>query len=157
MALCGARRKEGRTVKSFLLQELTRLILPFSLLMAVSLLIKGHNLPGGGFVAGLAVAVAGILGFTAYGSERFQERLRFAPEKFALVGGLMVLFSLVSPVFFGQAPLTQTHAEVGLPPLRVALHSALFFDVGVALCVAGGLTSAARALWATRQSKKKDA
>lgn len=144
-------------MKSFLLQELTRLILPFSLLMAVSLLIKGHNLPGGGFVAGLAVAVAGILGFTAYGSKRFQERLRFTPEKFALIGGVMVLFSLFFPVFLGYPPLTQAHTEVGFPPLRVALHSALFFDVGVALCVAGGLTTAARALWATRQQKEEDA
>ena len=143
-------------MKSFLLQELTRLILPFSLLMAVSLLIKGHDLPGGGFVAGLSVAVAGILGFTAYGLDRFQNRLGLSPDRFALVGGLMILFSLFFPVLLGQAPLTQAHSEVGVGPFSVELHSALFFDIGVALCVGGGLNAAARALWTTRRPKEED-
>jgi multisubunit Na+/H+ antiporter MnhB subunit len=143
-------------VKSFLLQELTRLILPFSLLMAVSLLIKGHDLPGGGFVAGLAVAVAGILSFTAYGLESFQNGLRVPPEKFALLGGLMILCSLLVPLLLGQAPLTQAHAHLGADPISVELHSALFFDIGVALCVGGGLASAAQANWATTQTEKED-
>ncbi len=143
-------------MKSFLLQELSRLILPLSLLLAVSLLIKGHDLPGGGFVAGLAVAVAGILGFTAYGLERFQIRLRLSPETFALMGGLMILFSLIFPVLLGQAPLTQAYTKVGPHPFRVALHSALFFDIGVALCVGGGLNAAARALWTTLRPEKED-
>lgn len=143
-------------MKSFLLQELTRLILPFSLLMAVSLLIKGHDLPGGGFVAGLAVAVAGILSFTAYGLERFRNGLRVPPEKFALLGGLIVLCSLLVPLLLGQAPLTQGHAHLGPDAISVELHSALFFDIGVALCVGGGLASAAQAIWTTTQTEKED-
>jgi len=143
-------------VKSFLLQELTRLILPFSLLMAISLLIKGHNLPGGGFVAGLALAVAGILSFTAYGLERFRNGLRVPAEKFALLGGLIILCSLLVPLLFGQAPLSQAHAHVGPDPMSVELTSALFFDIGVALCVGGGLASAAQAIWTTTQPDKED-
>ena len=50
------RPTEGATA-----QELARLILPFAALLGIALLLKGHDAPGGGFVAGLSFAVAGIL------------------------------------------------------------------------------------------------
>ena len=47
-------------MRSFLLEQLARLIIPLALLLGLSLLLKGHNAPGGGFVGGLSLAVAGI-------------------------------------------------------------------------------------------------
>ena len=137
-------------MKSFLLQELSRLILPFAVLFAVSLLLKGHDLPGGGFVSGLSLAVAGILGFTAYGLDRFQSSIRLEPERVALLGGLLILASLVVPVAIGHPPLSQLHGQIAAGGFSAELHSALIFDIGVVLAVGGGFSAAARALWQAR-------
>ncbi|MBW2399708.1 MAG: hypothetical protein JRG80_10585 [Deltaproteobacteria bacterium] len=67
-------------MKSFLLQEFSRLILPLALLLGLALLLKGHDAPGGGFVGGLSFAVAGILGFTAYGVRRFHAAMAVEPD-----------------------------------------------------------------------------
>ncbi|MAI80837.1 MAG: hypothetical protein CL917_17990 [Deltaproteobacteria bacterium] len=143
-------------MKSFLLQELTRLILPFSVLMAIALLIKGHDAPGGGFVSGLSLAVAGILGFTAYGLGRFRRSLKVEPERVALLGGLIIMISLFAPLVLGQAPLSQGQIQIELSLFSLKLHSALFFDIGVVLAVGGGLCSAACALWETSLTQDGD-
>lgn len=143
-------------MKSFLLQELSRLILPFAVLMAISLLLKGHDGPGGGFVSGLSLAVAGILGFTAYGLERFQRSIRLEPERVALLGGLLILASLLGPVALGYAPLTHVHGQIGTGLFEVKLHSALIFEIGVVLAVGGGFCAAARVLWQARPIRNEE-
>ena len=70
-------------MKSFLLQQLARLILPFAILLGLALLLKGHDEPGGGFVAGLSLAAAGILCVTAYGTRRFHEIFPVEPDRVA--------------------------------------------------------------------------
>lgn len=143
-------------MKSFLLQELSRLILPLAVLLAVSLLLKGHDLPGGGFVSGLSLAVAGILGFTAYGLERFQSSIRVEPERVALLGGLLILASLVVPIFIGYPPLSHAHGQIGVGLFSLELHSTLIFDIGVVLAVGGGFSAAARMLWEARPIRNED-
>ena len=44
-------------IDSLILRTAVRLVLPLTLLFAVYAAIKGHNGPGGGFIAGLITAV----------------------------------------------------------------------------------------------------
>jgi multicomponent K+:H+ antiporter subunit A len=55
--------------------QVTRALLPLALLSAVFLLLRGHNLPGGGFIAGLLAAVALLIQFQASGVEWTRARL----------------------------------------------------------------------------------
>ncbi len=50
-----------------IMASLTRLLLPLALLVSVFILLRGHNLPGGGFIAGLVTAVALIMQYLANG------------------------------------------------------------------------------------------
>jgi multisubunit Na+/H+ antiporter MnhB subunit len=134
-------------VKSFLLQELAKLILPLAVLLGLALLLKGHDAPGGGFVAGLSAAVAGVLCFTSYGTRWTREHVPFAPERTALVGGSVLLATIALPLLLGDAALSHRHGLLVLGPLSYKWHTALVFDIGVVMIVGGGLASAAGWLW----------
>jgi multicomponent Na+:H+ antiporter subunit B len=134
-------------LKSFLLQELARLILPFSVLLGLALLLKGHDAPGGGFVGGLSFAVAGILGFTAYGVRRFRRLIPVEPERVALAGGVVLLVSLVLPLLLGEPGLTHRHGQLVAGALSWTWQTTLLFEVGVVMTVGGGFSAAALWLW----------
>jgi multicomponent Na+:H+ antiporter subunit B len=136
-------------LKSFLLQQLARLILPLAVLLGAALLLKGHDDPGGGFVAGLSLAAAGILCVTAYGARRFHVIVPVEPDRIAVLGAVVVLGSLLVPLALGDAALAHRHGEIGAGPFSWKWHTALLFEVGVVMIVGGGLTAAALWLWKT--------
>jgi multicomponent K+:H+ antiporter subunit A len=111
--------------------------------LALYLLYRGHNLPGGGFVAGLTFTVAVILQYMAGGTRWFEDRLRIRPAW--LVGcGLALAAATGAGSWFFAHPFLASHvAHVSLPLLGdVHLPTAMLFDVGVFLLVVGstGLT-----------------
>ncbi len=128
---------------SGLLPGMSRLILPLAGIVAVSLLIKGHDEPGGGFVAGLALSIAAILSTVVAARTRGSG----SASGVALVGAVILLLSLVASFFFGQPGLTHAHGELRLFGAGWKWHTALLFDLGVVLAVAGGVAAATRALW----------
>ncbi len=136
-------------MKSFLLQQLVRLILPLAILFGLALLLKGHDDPGGGFVAGLSLAVAGILCVSAYGARRFHVIVSVEPDRVALLGALIVFASLLLPLLIGDAGLAHRHGEIGVGPFSWKWQTVLVFEVGVVMIVGGGLTAAALSLWVT--------
>ena len=143
-------------MKSFLLQQLTRLILPFGLMLGLALLLKGHDAPGGGFVGGLSVAVTGILGFTAYGSRRFHAALPVEPERVALLGGVLLLLCALLPLLLGDAGLTHRHGHLAVGALSWKWQTALLFEVGVVMTVGGAVGAAALWLWETPRRQRDE-
>ncbi len=135
-------------MKSVLLQELAAIILPLAVMFGIAITLKGHDAPGGGFVGGLSLAVAGVLGFSAWGTRAFRERVRLPPERVALLGALLLLASLALPLLAGDPMLTHRSAALELPLLgKLKLQSALAFDIAVVMVVGGGLAAAAIWLW----------
>lgn len=135
-------------MRSFLLEQLARLIIPLALLLGLSLLLKGHHAPGGGFVGGLALAVAGILGMAAYGPGVLRARVPFQPERVAVLGVLIILATAFFPVLLGDPMLTHRSGDLPLfAGLSYHWHTALFFDIGVMLAVGGGGSAAALWMW----------
>ena len=132
-------------MKSFLLQQLARLILPLAILFGLALLLKGHDEPGGGFVAGLSVAIAGILCVSAFGPRRFRDIIPVEPDRVALLGALVVFASLLLPLLVGDSGLTQRHGEIGADLVSWKWQTGVVFEIGVVMVVGGGLTAAA--LW----------
>jgi multicomponent K+:H+ antiporter subunit A len=132
-----------------LLPGLAKAILPIGALYSVILLVKGHNDPGGGFVAGLSLAVTAMLGLAAFGPVRFARRLKVPLSGIAILGAGMILASGTIGWVTGQPFLTQLHGEIVILGLSLPLHTTLVFDVGVMLAVAGGIGAAGAALWTT--------
>ena len=54
----------------------TRMLLPISLVVGVYIFLRGHNMPGGGFIAGLVVAIAFLMQYMASGIAWAQDRQR---------------------------------------------------------------------------------
>ncbi|HSV19322.1 MAG TPA: monovalent cation/H+ antiporter subunit A [Casimicrobiaceae bacterium] len=105
---------------------------------AVFLLLRGHNLPGGGFAAGIALAVAFILQYMAGGTRWFEERIRLRPVMLMGIGLAIAAATGAGAWWFGYPFLTSHVAHIELP-LVGAMHlpSAFLFDVGVFILVIG--------------------
>ncbi len=150
-------------MKSFLLEQLARLIVPLALLMGFALYLKGHDEPGGGFVGGLSLAVAGLLSVVAFGERKVLRWLNhLPPDRIAICGALTILASILLPALFGHPLLTNLHGVIPLfGALKIKWSTALLFDAGVVMIVGGGLTAASAWLWgtygATRSSLREDA
>jgi multicomponent K+:H+ antiporter subunit A len=118
--------------------SLTRLLLPLALLVSVYILLRGHNMPGGGFIAGLVTAVALIMQYLANGVTWTHQRL--PSNMHPLIGaglGLAVLTGL-GAFFFGYPFLTSTFGHMDWPLVgEFELASAMAFDLGVYMVVVG--------------------
>jgi multicomponent K+:H+ antiporter subunit A len=118
------------------LQMLMRPLLPLALAVSAFLFLRGHNLPGGGFVAGLVTGVALILQYLAAGIDFARPRLpRRTPALLAL-GLAAAAGTGAASWLFGRPFLTSAHGHLDLPLIgKVEIASALAFDLGVYIVV----------------------
>jgi multicomponent K+:H+ antiporter subunit A len=128
-----------RTAHPLMLQIAARLLLPLAVLVTIHLFLRGHNLPGGGFIAGLVLSIALVLLSIAHGADWIDRRwlLDFRPW----VGWGLLVAGLTGAAswLLGHPFLTSTYDYPVLPLLgAVPLASASLFDLGVFLTVVGG-------------------
>lgn len=117
------------------------------LAVAVAMLLRGHNEPGGGFVGGLLAVVASVLWAVAHGSDAAARRLPLrSPARLAAAGVLLALCSGLPAWAAGQPYLTHWWGTLPLGFTQLKLSTVLLFDVGVFLCVWGALGGYALAL-----------
>ncbi len=125
----------------------TRFLLPMALMVGVYVYLRGHNLPGGGFVAGLVFAIAYLMQYMASGYEWSQARQRH--DHHVLIGWGVLIASLcgVGAWVAGLPFLTSGFDYVHLWPLEeFELATAAIFDLGVFLCVLGAVLLALASL-----------
>jgi multicomponent K+:H+ antiporter subunit A len=117
---------------------LVRLMLPISLVVAFHLLLRGHNLPGGGFVAGLTVTIAFLAQYLVGGTQWVESRLRIDPPAWAAAGLVLAVVTGLASLALGYPLLTTHTAHVTLPVLgELHLPTAAIFDLGVFSVVLG--------------------
>ncbi|EIL91987.1 monovalent cation/H+ antiporter subunit A [Rhodanobacter spathiphylli] len=115
-----------------------QLMSPVILLFGLHLFLRGHDLPGGGFVAGITVAVALILLYMARGARWVETRLRVLPVRWLGAGLLLAVLTGLGSLAFGRPFMTTYFQYLDLPLLgRVPLATALLFDLGVFAVVVG--------------------
>jgi multicomponent K+:H+ antiporter subunit A len=117
-----------------------RPMLPIALMVGVYIFLRGHNQPGGGFVAGLIVSIALLIQYMASGFSWTQNRQRI--EYHTMIGMGVVIAGLtgVASWLFGVPFLTSTFGYVHIPPIEeFELASAMMFDLGVFLTVLGAV------------------
>ena len=121
-----------------IMASLTRLLLPLALLVSVFIFLRGHNVPGGGFIAGLITAVALIMQYLANGVEWTHTRLPGNMHPMIGFGLLVATLTGVASFVFGFPFLTSTFAHVHWPLVgEFEIASAMAFDLGVYLVVVG--------------------
>jgi multicomponent K+:H+ antiporter subunit A len=114
------------------------LVAPLIALFALHLFLRGHNLPGGGFVAGITVTMMLIVLYRAAGARWVEARLEVAPVRWIGVGLLLAIATGLAAVVLGEPFLTSRHEHWTLPVLGdVPFNSALLFDLGVFAVVSG--------------------
>jgi len=116
-----------------------RLLLPLALLVSVYIFLRGHNLPGGGFIAGLVTAIALILQYLTNGVVWTRQRLPAAQTHPLIAWGLLIaLLTGLGSWLFGRPFLTSTFGHWSVPLIgEIELASAMAFDLGVYLVVVG--------------------
>lgn len=117
---------------------LVRLLLPFAAVVSAYIFMRGHNEPGGGFVAGLVLSVALILQYIISGAQWVEAHLPLVPRRWIATGLLCALATGSGAIALGYPFLTTHTAHLHLPVVGdIHVASALFFDVGVFTLVVG--------------------
>jgi len=165
----GARRSErdatGR-VWTFartplMLRVAARVVLPLALVVSLYIFWRGHNLPGGGFVAGLVTAVALLLQYMALGQERAEAFLKGGASLRLTrwVGGGLGIAGLtgVGAYWFGRPFLTSAYGHPSVAVLgELPLATAALFDLGVYVTVVASTLLLLSVLGAASEAVAKD-
>ncbi|WCN07936.1 monovalent cation/H+ antiporter subunit A [Marinomonas mediterranea] len=121
-----------------LLAVISQSLLPLALLVSAYIFLRGHNLPGGGFIAGLITSVAIIQQYVAHGVDWMKDRMKLDYQ--VMIGSGITISALtgVGSWFFDRPFLTSWFDYFYLPAIgKFELASAMIFDLGVYLTVIG--------------------
>jgi multicomponent K+:H+ antiporter subunit A len=133
-------RLKGDTVRGVLAIPalMMAILFPVIAIAALFLLLRGHDLPGGGFVAGVTTAVAFILQYMARGTIWVEERLRVLPVRWMGIGLLLAVGVGAAAGLFDRPFLTSSFSYVQIPMIgAIPAASAFLFDLGVFALVVG--------------------
>lgn len=119
---------------------MTRVIMPVVLMVGFYIFLRGHNEPGGGFIAGLVVSIAVVMQYMASGFNWASDRVRFPYHGVIGTGVLVAGLTGIGSWFVGKPFLTSDFTYVRIPPFQeFELATAALFDVGVFLAVVGAV------------------
>ncbi len=136
--LAAATKISSRFAHPLLLQTVIPLLLPMTLLFGTYILLRGHNAPGGGFIAGLIMASAVMMGFIAQGQPKAGSALSGKAHAAMAYGLLLALGTGLVAIALGYPFLTSAFTHLHLPLIGdVEVASAMMFDLGVFFVVLG--------------------
>ncbi|MEO1138092.1 MAG: monovalent cation/H+ antiporter subunit A [Pseudomonadota bacterium] len=119
---------------------LTRVIMPVVLMVGFYIFLRGHNEPGGGFIAGLVVSIGVVMQYMASGFAWTSARLKYPYHGVIGAGVLVAGLTGVGSWFVAKPFLTSDFTYVRIPPFKeFELATAALFDVGVFLAVVGAV------------------
>ncbi len=127
---------------SLILRTVSRIMLPVLLLLSLFMLIRGHNLPGGGFIGGLLASAAIILQIVAFGPS-FARRV--LPLNYLMVAAFGVLFAAIWGIpglITGDPYMLAFWIPEEIPGIG-KIGTPVLFDVGVYITVIGVTTQLA--------------
>jgi multicomponent K+:H+ antiporter subunit A len=123
-----------------MLRVATRFILPLAMMVGTYLFLRGHNQPGGGFVAGLVFAIGVVMQYLASGIEWASARRRYQYQTLIGAGVIVASATGIGSWVAGRPFLTSNYGYFHIPFVgEVELATAALFDLGVFLCVLGAV------------------
>ncbi|WP_151715575.1 monovalent cation/H+ antiporter subunit A [Acinetobacter sp. TUM15071] len=117
-------------------------ILPLALVVSVYIFMRGHNLPGGGFIAGLITSLALIIQYIVLGQDQTEQMIKAKSGRLyeVWIGSGLTIAGLtgIAAWFWARPFLTSAHVYVEFPVLgKMHIASAVSFDLGVYITVVG--------------------
>lgn len=124
---------------SFIFRSIASFLFFLINVFALYLLLRGHNMPGGGFIGGLVSALSLIMLSLSYGVERTQQILRTDPIRLAAVGLILAFLTALLPVVAGDDFLKHYNGKFTDVPVlgSLSIGTPLLFDIGIFLVVVG--------------------
>jgi multicomponent K+:H+ antiporter subunit A len=121
-----------------ILAMISQSLLPLALLVSFYIFLRGHNMPGGGFIAGLITSVALIQQYVAHGVNWVKPRIKVNYQILIALGVLIATLTGIGSWFFDRPFMTTWFDYFDIPFIgEIELASALIFDLGVYLTVVG--------------------
>ncbi|PRD35927.1 UNVERIFIED_CONTAM: mrpA [Trichonephila clavipes] len=117
-------------------------VLPLALVVSVYIFLRGHNYPGGGFIAGLITSMALIIQYIVLGQDQAEQMIKAKSGRLyeIWIGCGLTIAGLtgIAAWYWARPFLTSAHIYVE-PPLLGKMHlaSAAAFDLGVYITVVG--------------------
>ena len=120
-----------------ILRTVARVAVPLTFWVSFVIFLQGHNMPGGGFVAGVMAGAAGAMYLLAFGTAR----AALVPWwKVSVLGLLISVTTGTVPLLLGRPYMQHSIWHFELPVVqRYELPTATFFDLGVYLILLGTL------------------
>lgn len=120
-----------------ILRTVARLAVPLTVWVSIVIFMQGHNMPGGGFIAGVMAGAAGAMYLLAFGPARPS---RYRWWKVSVCGLFISVMTGTVPFLMGRPYMQHTIWHFDLPVIGLyELPTATFFDLGVYLIVLGTL------------------
>lgn len=121
-----------------LLADAAAVLYPMGILISAHFLLRGHNLPGGGFIAGLVLVLALLLVWIGRTRGRPDAVPDPRPVHIMAWGVALATLTGIGSLVFAHPFLTSATPHLTLPWLgEIHLPSATLFDIGVWLAVIG--------------------
>jgi multicomponent Na+:H+ antiporter subunit B len=125
-------------MNSSLLQIAQRYVRFLLLLFAVIALVRGHNYPGGGFIAGLLAGLSMVMKGYAYDIELVAKQMKLPSHAFIALGLLLIVISAIPSLLQGASFMKGYWVQLVVPVVgELKLGSPLLFDTGVFFGVIG--------------------
>lgn len=120
---------------------LVRFLMPMISLITIFFFLRGHNLPGGGFIAGVIFAIGIIVQYMISGIHWVEMRSRIKPQNWLAAGLFLSVLAGLLPLFYDLPFLSALAGNIYIPLVGdVHLSSVMLFDLGVFALVVGSST-----------------
>lgn len=119
------------TNRAVILDLAARGLFPVMMLASIWILLRGHNAPGGGFIAGMVAVAATSMVAVARGSAVALGQMPLGPQRLAAASGLLSLVSGLPAVALDRAYMTHLWVKVPLGFTELPLSTVMLFDLGV--------------------------
>lgn len=128
-------------MNSIILQIASKHVRLLMLLFALLALLRGHNHPGGGFIAGLLAALGIVFNSFAYNAKKARKQLKIKPEAYIVFGLSMCLTSFIPGVIKTNSLMQGVWLKVAVPVFgELKLGTPFLFDIGVFFTITGVIT-----------------
>lgn len=126
-------------MNSLILKTATKFLLALMLLFSIFILFRGHNEPGGGFIAGLITGSAFALYVMAYGPVATRKLIHIDLRYLLSFGLSCALLSGLIGLFNGKPFLTGTWLKTTIGNTVIKIGTPLLFDIGVYVVVVAAI------------------
>lgn len=133
------RGARGMSPKAHIFDVAVRGLYPILLASSVVILLRGHNEPGGGFIAGMVAVAATSMLSVARGARAALAKMPLGPHRLAATSALLSLASGLPALFLGEPFMTHLWGTLPLGFTELDVSTVLVFDVGVYGAVWGAL------------------